>query len=51
MTINPADNEALKRIINYPARGIGATTLLKLEDAAVARRNINLANIITTRND
>ena len=35
LTINPADNEALKRIINFPARGIGATTLLKLETAAV----------------
>ena len=35
MTINPADNEALKRVINYPARGIGATTLTKLETAAV----------------
>jgi DNA helicase-2/ATP-dependent DNA helicase PcrA len=35
MTINPADNEALKRIINYPPRGIGATTLTKLETAAV----------------
>jgi DNA helicase-2/ATP-dependent DNA helicase PcrA len=35
MTINSADNEALKRIINYPARGIGATTLTKLETAAV----------------
>ena len=34
ITINPADNEALKRIINYPARGIGATTLMKLENAA-----------------
>jgi DNA helicase II / ATP-dependent DNA helicase PcrA len=37
LTINPADNEALKRIINFPARGIGATTLEKLEEAAVAK--------------
>jgi DNA helicase-2/ATP-dependent DNA helicase PcrA len=35
LTINPADNEALKRVINYPARGIGATTLTKLENAAI----------------
>ena len=35
LIINPWDNEALKRIINYPARGIGQTTLAKLETAAV----------------
>lgn len=31
---NPNDEEALKRIINYPARGIGATTLNKIIDTA-----------------
>jgi DNA helicase-2/ATP-dependent DNA helicase PcrA len=34
LVINPKDNEAFKRIINYPARGIGDTTLTKLERAA-----------------
>lgn len=28
--VNPADEESMKRIINYPARGIGTTTLNKI---------------------
>ena len=34
LVANPNDEEALKRVINYPARGIGATTLSKIVDAA-----------------
>ncbi len=34
LTINPSDQEALKRVINYPARGIGKTTMDKLIIAA-----------------
>lgn len=39
MVINPKDNEAFKRVINYPARGIGQTSLTKLEQFA-AQNNI-----------
>jgi len=34
LVINPADEEALKRIINYPARGIGSTSMDRIIIAA-----------------
>lgn len=34
MVVNPYDEEAFKRIINFPTRGLGNTTLGKIEDAA-----------------
>lgn len=34
LIVNPHDEEALKRIINYPTRGIGDTTLTKIVNAA-----------------
>ena len=35
LAVNPYDEEAVKRIINYPARGIGNTTVQKMIHAAV----------------
>ena len=36
LVINQKDDESFKRVINYPARGIGATTIGKLEEYASA---------------
>jgi DNA helicase-2/ATP-dependent DNA helicase PcrA len=35
MSVNPNDEEAFKRIINYPARGIGQTTVSKILSVAM----------------
>lgn len=37
LATNPNDDEALRRVINYPARGIGDTTLKKLVHEAIGR--------------
>lgn len=38
LSINPNDDEALKRVINYPARSIGETTVNKLVRCAIDNR-------------
>ncbi|HEY3386343.1 MAG TPA: UvrD-helicase domain-containing protein [Saprospiraceae bacterium] len=37
LTVNERDDEALKRIINYPKRGIGKTTMEQMAELAVAQ--------------
>ena len=36
LAVNPDDDEALRRVINFPARGIGDTTVKKIQTAASA---------------
>jgi len=36
LVINPDDDEALRRVVNYPARGIGDTTVGKINHCATA---------------
>ncbi|HET6765107.1 MAG TPA: ATP-dependent helicase, partial [Longimicrobiaceae bacterium] len=38
IVMNPADEVSLRRIVNFPTRGIGKTTLLRLVEAARARK-------------
>ncbi len=45
LSINPADDIALKRIINVPARGIGKTTVEKIEELS-AQRNSSMFEAI-----
>ena len=35
--LNPNDDESFKRIVNYPARGIGDTTIARIAEIAAAR--------------
>lgn len=45
LVVNPHDEEAFKRIINYPARGIGDTTVGKLL-AAAAEHGVSLWQVL-----
>lgn len=45
MAVNPDDDEALRRIINTPGRGIGDTTINKLVKAAMDHR-VSVWNVI-----
>ena len=45
LAVNPNDEEAFKRVINYPARGIGQTTLGKILYAA-SENETSLWNVI-----
>ena len=49
LVVNPSDDEAFKRVINFPARGIGATTLGKLQEYA-HEQNIPLFEIVKSIN-
>lgn len=46
IVVNPDDEEALKRIINYPARGIGNTTIAKIAQNANTN-GVSLWHIVT----
>ena len=41
LVVNPRDDEAFRRIVNYPARGIGDTTVLRIAQL-VAERGVSM---------
>ncbi len=45
LTINPDDDEALRRVINYPTRGIGDTTVNKIQHCAITN-NVSMWQVI-----
>lgn len=47
LAVNPNDEEAFKRVINYPARGIGQTTVSKILSAAM-EHEVSMWTVINT---
>ena len=45
LAVNPKDNEALVRVINYPARGIGETTIRKVSECATMQ-NTSMLEVV-----
>lgn len=45
LAINPDDGEAFKRVLNYPARGIGNVTLEKMQNASSVH-NVSLWTVL-----
>lgn len=45
LAVNPLDNEALLRVINFPARGIGNTTLGKITEAA-QKHDLSMLSVV-----
>jgi len=50
LSLNPDDDDALRRVINFPARGIGDTTLGKITRAAMDAR-VSMWQVITHMDD
>lgn len=50
IAVNPDDDEALRRIINYPARGIGETTMKRLQSAAIDK-GVSVWQVISNPTD
>ncbi len=48
LIINPDDDEALRRVINYPARGIGDTTLARLQHCAT-QHQVSIWHVINNQ--
>lgn len=48
LVVNTGDDESLKRIINFPLRGIGKTTILRIEQLAVVSSK-TMWNILNDR--
>lgn len=46
LILNQSDEEAFRRIVNYPTRGIGDTTMAKLVDTAL-RQDVTFWDVIT----